>query len=102
MVILKSTAVPGLPLNLVVEVKTVLIIYFERHARRAPLDSFRAAQQRPKKNPVSAEQAMSRRRAVDFFFLKKGTKVASSYENHYERNLFVLQIYTAVENTVPR
>ena len=38
MVILKSTAIPGQPLNLGVEVKKVLLIYFERHARRAPLD----------------------------------------------------------------
>ena len=34
MVILMSTAVAGLPLNFEVEVKKVLLVYFERHARR--------------------------------------------------------------------
>ena len=33
MVILKSAAVAGLPLNLEVKVKKVLLVYFERHAR---------------------------------------------------------------------
>ena len=38
MVILKSTALSGLPLNHGVEVKKVVLIYFERHARRVALD----------------------------------------------------------------
>ena len=38
MVILKSTAAASLPLNLGVEVKTVLLIYFERRARRFHLE----------------------------------------------------------------
>ena len=37
MVILKSTANPGLSLSLGVKVKKVLLVYFERHARRALL-----------------------------------------------------------------
>ena len=41
MVILKSAAVAGLPLNLGVKVKKVLLVYFERHARLFTLDSAR-------------------------------------------------------------
>ena len=54
MVILKSTAVPGLSLNLGVEVKKGLFIYFERHARRVLLESSGMPRifhsQRPKNN----------------------------------------------------
>ena len=37
-VILKSTAPPGLSLNLGAEVKKILLVYFERHARRVLLE----------------------------------------------------------------
>ena len=37
MVILRSTALAGLPPDLGVEVKKVLLVYFERHARRVAL-----------------------------------------------------------------
>ena len=82
MVILKSTAVPGLSLNLGVEVKKVLLVYFERHARRVPIEFPRT----PNNSILST--AYKKRAGPDqlglfFGFLffsvkKKGTKVASS------------------------
>ena len=54
MVIFYSTAVPGLPLNLGVEVKKFLFIYFDRRARRSLLENSPDAPifhfQRPLKN----------------------------------------------------
>ena len=60
MVILKSTAPVELPLNLGVEVKKVLLIYFERHARLYALGSAR------KLNAFFCRRASGRRGAECF------------------------------------
>ena len=83
MVILKSTAITGLSLNLGVKVKKVLLVYFERHARRVPLEFPRTLN-----NSILSTAYKKRARAwpsLTFLFYlfylkkalrKKGTKVA--------------------------
>ena len=60
MVILISTAVAGLPLNLGVEVKEVSFVYFERHAWLLALGSAGMLRifhsQRPKENEQGPDQ----------------------------------------------
>ena len=86
MVILKSTALSELPLNLGVEVKKVSVVYFERHARLVLL-----VYPRTLNYSIPSTTYKNSRRAGNlpwavfflfsfffFFFLKKGTKVASS------------------------
>ena len=66
MVILKSTAIAGLPLYLGVEVGKVLLIYFERYTRRFLLDFPRTPKYSTLVNeqPFFVEQASEPRGAV--------------------------------------
>ena len=79
MVILKSAAVAGLPLNLRVKVKKVLLVYFERLARLFKLDSARMLKIIHLKTLVEQRRSSCRNCILIIFFCKnKGTKVAGA------------------------